>query len=213
MIQRTIKKTVPRMVTKTFPGPRVKALQEQMSNVQECSAAVMFADYNSSFGNYLVDADGNRFLDCFGQIASLPLGYNHPDLLKANGSEEAVKMLTQRPCLGMMPPETWPERLSEIVDRVAPRGLDNLVTMLCGSSAVENAFKQAMILYETNRRGDGVAHSNQDLNSCMTNDAPGCSSTTILSFEGAFHGRTMGALSATRSKPIRTCACIFFSCF
>ena len=204
MIQRTIKEAIarPKMVTKVFPGPRVRNLKEKMSKVQECSAAVMFADYNASFGNYLVDADGNRFLDVFGQIASLPLGYNHPDLIAANGSEEAVQMLTQRPCLGMMPSDVWPERLEIIVERVAPKGLDNLVTMLCGSSAVENAFKQAMIVYETNRRGDDASHSDEDLDSCMTNDAPGCSKTTILSFEGAFHGRTMGALSATRSKPI-----------
>ena len=31
----------------------------------------MAADYDSSIGNYLVDADGNRYLDLFCQIASL----------------------------------------------------------------------------------------------------------------------------------------------
>ena len=36
----------------------------------------------------------------------------------------------------------------------------------------------------------------------MVNQAPGSSQTTILSFSGGFHGRTYGALSATRSKPI-----------
>lgn len=34
------------------------------------------------------------------------------------------------------------------------------------------------------------------------NAAPGCSEAVILSFEGGFHGRTMGCLSATRSKDI-----------
>lgn len=40
------------------------------------------ADYEQSSGNYLVDVDGNKFLDVFAQIASIAVGYNNPDLLK-----------------------------------------------------------------------------------------------------------------------------------
>ena len=36
----------------------------------------------------------------------------------------------------------------------------------------------------------------------MHNAAPGTTKLTALSFDGAFHGRTLGILSATRSKPI-----------
>jgi 4-aminobutyrate aminotransferase/(S)-3-amino-2-methylpropionate transaminase len=184
----------------TFPGPKTLQLKDQMSTVQENSAVAIFADYDKSQGNYMVDADGNTFLDCFGQISSLPLGYNHPDLLAAMGSDEAAKLLAQRPCLGMMPPVDWPERLNRVISKAAPPGMDHLVTMLCGSSAIENAFKAAMIAYE-NRRRDGP-HTADQISSSMVNTAPGCSETTVLSFTGSFHGRTLGALSATHSKPI-----------
>lgn len=142
----------PSMVT-AFPGPQVMALKAEMHAVQEASAVTMFADYTRSAGNYLVDADGNTFLDCFGQIASLPLGYNHPDLLAAMSTPEAAQLLTQRPALGLMPPHDWPHKLRRVVSRAAPPGMTNLVTMLCGSSANENAYKAAMIAYENRRRG------------------------------------------------------------
>ena len=34
---------------------------------------LMTRDYEKSYGNYMVDADGNTFLDVYAQIASIPV--------------------------------------------------------------------------------------------------------------------------------------------
>lgn len=86
-------------------------------------------------GNYIVDADGNELLDVFAQISSIGLGYNVPEMLELGQSEEFVKAALNRPALGSFPPTKWPQWLQEGLMTVAPKGLDQLVTTLCGSSA------------------------------------------------------------------------------
>lgn len=46
------------------------------------------ADHSSVAGNYLQDVDGNQFLDVFAQIASIPVGYNNPDLIALAKTDE-----------------------------------------------------------------------------------------------------------------------------
>lgn len=85
---------------------------------------------------------------------------------------------------------------------VAPKGMTNVFTVMCGSCANENAFKTAFMYKASKRRGDRDFNM-EELNSCMKNEAPGSpDDMSILSFKQAFHGRLFGSLAATASKAI-----------
>ena len=101
-------------------GPRTLALKGEIASAMEASAITLVADMDKSKGNFFVDADGNSYLDCFSQIASLPLGslrcwpstfdalddisifsgYNHPRLLQAVSRPENLSLLVNRSANG-----------------------------------------------------------------------------------------------------------------
>ncbi|EPB68443.1 putative 4-aminobutyrate transaminase [Ancylostoma ceylanicum] len=151
----------------SVPGPASMAIKQKMDPVHQTTSVRMFVDFEKSFGNYIVDADGNTLLDVYTQISSLPLGYNHPDLVKAAANPNFIAVQT----------------------------------MLCGTSANENAIKTAFIWYMTNRRG-GNPPDQAALDSCMVQNQPGTPKLSVLGFQGAFHGRSLCMLSVTRSKAI-----------
>ena len=195
----------PAMAT-ACPGPNSLEHFKELSTVQECSAVSFFANYEKSYGNYIVDADDNRLLDMYSQISSLPLGYNHPALLEALRSPSNHAILANRPALGVLPPMRWAKQLQGVCEKFAPESMPpgtgcDITTMSCGSTANENAFKAAFIAFMDKHR-NGDPPTQEELNSCMLNSSPGCPPLSILSFGGAFHGRTLGCLSTTRSKPI-----------
>lgn len=132
----------------------------------------------------------------------MPLGYNHPDMLKVFSSESNLKTLINRPALGVFPGEDWPDKLQHVLMPIAPKGLPCITTMMCGSCSNENAFKNLFLWYCRNRRGLGVDFTEEEKTSCMINLPPGSPKLSILSFYGGFHGRTIGALSTTHSKYI-----------
>jgi len=188
--------------TDKVPGPKSLALLKEMDAIQETRTVNLFWDIQKSKGNYLVDADGNTLLDLIGHIGSLPLGYNHPAMLDAVRSEKWIHHLTQRPALGLAPTSDFPSLLKDTLLRCAPKGCDQVFTSCgCGSSANENAYKAAFIRFRNVQRGT-VEFSEEEMSSCMKNEPPGSPDLAILSFEKAFHGRTLGALSTTRSKPV-----------
>ncbi|ELW72131.1 4-aminobutyrate aminotransferase, mitochondrial [Tupaia chinensis] len=162
------------------PGPRSRELMKQLNIIQNAEAVHFFCNYEESRGNYLVDVDGNRMLDLYSQISSVPIGYSHPALVKLVQQPQNVSTFINRPALGILPPENFVEKLRESLLSVAPKGMSQLITMACGSCSNENAFKTIFMWYR----------------------APGCPDYSILSFMGAFHGRTMGCLATTHSKAI-----------
>ncbi|KAG3193772.1 4-aminobutyrate aminotransferase [Phytophthora cactorum] len=189
------------IVTDQVPGPKSQHQLKRLAALQNTGAINFFADYAASKGNYLVDVDGNRFLDVYGQIASLPIGYNHPKILEAMSAKENLVMLAQRPCLGVFPPSDWVDRIDGTLLKVAPKGLEDVNTLMCGSCSNENAYKAVFMWFQTKLRG-GRPPSDHELETSMTHQLPGTPNLSILSFQGGFHGRLLGCLSTTHSKAI-----------
>ncbi len=122
-------------------------------------------------GVRLEDVDGNEFLDFAAGIAVTSTGHCHPEVVKAI-QEQAAELIH------MSGTDFYYEGMTLLAQRlsaVAPmRGPHRFYYGNSGAEAVECALKLAR--YHTKRQG-------------------------IIAFYGAFHGRTMGALSLTASKP------------
>jgi 4-aminobutyrate aminotransferase/(S)-3-amino-2-methylpropionate transaminase len=159
-------------------------------------------DFSKSKGNYIVDVDGNNLLDVYNQIASIALGYNHPDLIELAKDPRVHEAFINRPALGCFPPNYWFELLSDSLARIQPKGLTNIVTLATGSEANEVAYKSVFMWYQQKHLHHGKPPSEEVMKSTMLNAEPGSPHLSILSFTTAFHGRTFGALSTTRSNPI-----------
>uniref|UniRef100_A0A914UJB0 (S)-3-amino-2-methylpropionate transaminase n=1 Tax=Plectus sambesii TaxID=2011161 RepID=A0A914UJB0_9BILA len=190
----------PSVVTKV-PGPKSQQLKQSLESIQSSGQVKFFADYAKSRGNYLVDVDGNVFLDVYTQISSLPLGYNHPELVDAALNPEHVSAMVSRPSLGSFPTADLVETLNNSLIAVAPKGLGLVQTLMCGACSNENAIKSAMVRHMFDKRG-GKPPTAEDLASCMENKEPGTPNLAVLSFDGSFHGRSFGTLTCTRSKPM-----------
>ena len=144
----------------------------------------------------MADVDGNYFLDAYCHIASLPVGYNHPDLLYVKfkqkiSSPEYKKFLNQRPAFEY-PDITLPKLIRDSIMPVAPNATNDLILLCgCGSIANEIAYKIAIAQYIRNNKG---FIPEEDL---LNGDIG------VLSFSKGFHGRTLGALGTTSSKGIQ----------
>lgn len=132
----------------------------------------------------------------------MAVGYNNASLIKAAKSDEMISALVNRPAIGNFPSKDWRNTLASGLLKVAPAGLNKVFTAQSGSEANELAFKAAFMIYQRHKRGEGIAWSQEDIESCMNNAAPGSPQLSILSFRNSFHGRGFGSLSTTRSKTV-----------
>lgn len=186
-----------------IPGPKSKVAIAELNKIYDTRALNMMVNYQQSYGNYIADLDGNVLLDVFAQIASIPVGYSNPSLLLAATSPDMASALINRPAMGNFPQHDWASILETGILKVAPKGMNQVFTAMAGSDANETAYKAAfMWKRQQERGGPAVEFTEEEMRTAMLNQAPGSPHMSIMSFKSAFHGRLLGSLSTTRSKPV-----------
>lgn len=161
----------PKLVT-SVPGPRARA-------AVAADDRLISPSYTRSYpmvakrgrGIRVEDVDGNEFVDFAAGIAVTSTGHCHPEVVAAIQKQAAE-------LIHISGTDFYDEHLTELAERlsaVAPMpGPHRFFYGNSGAEAVECAIKLAR--YHTGRQH-------------------------IIAFLGAFHGRTMGALALTASKP------------
>jgi 4-aminobutyrate aminotransferase len=164
---------LPHLVTE-LPGPKAKQLVQR-------DAAVVSPSYTRDYplvakigrGAMIEDVDGNTFLDFAAGIAVCATGHCHPEVVAAI-QKQASELIH------MSGTDFYYPNLVELAEKlasIAPGKTPKRVYFgNSGAEAIEAAIK--LVKYHT--KGD-----------------------KLIAFHGAFHGRTMGALSLTASRSIQ----------
>jgi 4-aminobutyrate aminotransferase-like enzyme len=143
-------------------------------------------DPAESVGPYLAIADRDaagepyRFLDMGALIATQAFGENDPAAVRA--VLESLPFAVSRYAHSEYQ-TVLSLRLKAALTRIAPAGTPRYFIVNTGAEAVENAIKSVL------------------MNRVMT--SPDGDGGFIVSFDGAFHGRTLGALAVTHRKKAR----------
>jgi 4-aminobutyrate aminotransferase len=159
------------LIRTTLPGPKAKAIIERDDQVTAPAYGRVYPlVVKQAQGMVVEDVDGNSFLDFMAGIAVASTGHSHPRVVQAI-AEQAKKFL--HICGSDYYYEPMVE-LAEKLNRLAPGSAPKKVFFTnSGAETVEAAFKLAR--YHTKRQH-------------------------VIAFHGAFHGRTLGALSLTASR-------------
>ncbi len=155
-----------------LPGPKARA-------IVEADDRWISPSYTRSYplvakrgrGTRVEDVDGNEFLDFAAGIAVTSTGHCHPEVVKAIQQQAGELIHMSGTDFYYEGLVTLAERLSAVAPMPGPH---RFYYGNSGAEAVECALKLAR--YHTGRQN-------------------------VIAFFGAFHGRTMGALSLTASKP------------
>ncbi|HEV7341801.1 MAG TPA: aspartate aminotransferase family protein [Sphingopyxis sp.] len=126
-------------------------------------------------GAYLIGERGERYLDFASGIAVNLLGHGHPHLTKAI-QEQAATLMHVSNLYGSPQGEAYAARLVENTFA------DTVFLTNSGAEAVECAIKTAR-----------AYHSSAD----------NAHKHTLITFNNAFHGRTLGTISATNQEKLR----------
>ncbi len=169
------------MPTKILSGPKITTALPGPSarRVLEGDAQYMSPSYTRSYplvvqsgrGIVVTDVDGNEFFDFSAGIAVTSTGHCHPQVVAAIQKQAAELIHMSGTDFYYQSLVTLAERISKIAPMPGPH---KIYYGNSGTEAIEAALKLAR--YHTRRQN-------------------------IIAFYGAFHGRTMGALSLTASKP------------
>ncbi len=163
----------PRLLT-ALPGPRAAAIVARDAKALSSSFTRPYPlVVERGEGLWLTDVDGNEFLDLTAGIAVNSTGHSHPAVVAAIETQ-ARKFLHMSGTDFYYEPEL---RLAERLRDLAPvRPEARVFFTNSGAEAIEGSIKLAR--WSTKRQN-------------------------MLAFVGAFHGRTMGALSLTGSKAVQ----------
>lgn len=142
-------------------------------------------DIVKSHGSYIVDENGEEYLDMFSMFASASIGYNHPHLVK--NLEFLGRMAVNKPTVS----DVYTEEYADFVDtfeRVAiPKELQYAFFVEGGALAVENALKAAFDWKTRLNKSKGIDKE----------------AGKVIHFQQAFHGRSGYTLTLTNTKDPR----------
>jgi 4-aminobutyrate aminotransferase len=164
---------LPHLIT-PLPGPKAKQIVERDGQVLSPSYT---RDYplvaKRGHGAVIEDVDGNSFLDFAAGIAVVSTGHCHPDVVAAIQKQAAELIHMSGTDFYYPNMVELAEKLASIAPGKEPK---RVYFGNSGTEAVEAAIKLAK--YHTKR-------------------------DKLVAFHGAFHGRTMGALSLTASRAVQ----------